>query len=315
MTAVDDPPASAPTRPVLGLVAASTAVAVWGASSAVVKEIDATGLGVAFHRLWIGASITTLAFLLSGGRITKRLLRLSLAGGLFFVADIIFFFSALRETSVANATVIGALQPVLLLAVSTRLFGERTHVSDVAWGAVAVGGTAIVIFGGDGGGARSAWGDLLAVFALLSWTGYFVTSKQARAQLSAFEYLTGMTLVASIAVIPFPFLFHQSIEVGSGTSWALLVFIALVNGAVGHFLMNWSHAHVPLVVVSLLTLGIPIAATAAAALFIDEPVTALQVGGMAVVVLALAMVVVHGARRRPAPAPVDSTHGPVADRS
>jgi drug/metabolite transporter (DMT)-like permease len=284
---------------VLGVASASTAVVVWGTSSVLVKEIDATGVAVAAQRLWIGAGITTLVFLLSGGRITRRLLRLSLAGGLFFVADIVFFFSALQATSVANATVIGALQPVLLLAVSARLFGERSHLSDALWGVVAIGGAAVVVFGGDAGGARSLWGDLLAVAALLSWSGYFIASKQARTQLSSFEYLTGLTLVAAIAAIPVPFVLGQSLAVGDSRSWVLIVVIAVVNGSLGHFLMNWSHAHVPLVVVSLLTLGIPVVSAGTAAVLIDEPLNVQQVAGMAVVVAALAMVVVNGARRRP----------------
>jgi drug/metabolite transporter (DMT)-like permease len=289
---------------VLGLVSASTAVFVWGTSSVLVKEIDANGVAVASHRLWIGAALSTAVFLLAGGRITTRLLRLSLVGGLFFVADIVFFFSALQATSVANATVIGALQPVLLLAVTARLFGERSHVSDALWGVVAIGGAAIVVLGGDAGGARSLWGDLLAVGALLSWSGYFVASKRARTQLTSFEYLVGLTLVAAVAVIPVPFVLGQSLAVGDSRSWVLITFIAIVNGSLGHFLMNWSHEHVPLVVVSLLTLGIPVVSAVTAAFLIDEPLNAVQVAGMAVVVGSLAVVVVNGARRRPSPAPV-----------
>ena len=51
------------------------------------------------------------------------------------------------------------------------------------WGAVAVAGTAIVVLGGDGGGANSLRGDLLAVGALVAWTAYFVCTKSARQHL------------------------------------------------------------------------------------------------------------------------------------
>ena len=81
--------------------------------------------------------------------------------------------------------------------------------------------------------------------------------------------------------------------------WVYIVIIAVVNGALGHFLMNWSHAHVPIVVTSLMTLGIPVFATATAAIFIDEPVTLVQVFGMGVVIGALAVVVVHTSRQVP----------------
>jgi drug/metabolite transporter (DMT)-like permease len=56
---------------------------------------------------------------------------------------------------------------------------------------------------------------------------------------------------------------------------------------------------VTLLAVSLLTLGIPVIAAAAAALWLDEPLTAVQVGGMAVVLAALSLVSWSTARRAP----------------
>jgi drug/metabolite transporter (DMT)-like permease len=51
--------------------------------------------------------------------------------------------------------------------------------------------------------------------------------------------------------------------------------------------------------VSLLTLGIPVISAAAAALWIDEPLTSAQIVGMVVVLGALALVSLSTARRSP----------------
>lgn len=282
------------------MVSAVTAVVVWGTSSVLVKNVeDLNGVAISAYRLWIGAACVTLAFVLSGAKVTRRLLRLSFWGAVAFLADIVLFFSAVQETSVANATIIGALQPLLLLAVVGPLFGERPRWTDALWGVVAVGGAAVVVFGGDAGGANGAGGDLLAVGALFAWSAYFVLSKTARAELTSFEYLTGLSIVSAILVIPVPFLLREPLGSPGGWAWLQIAAIAIINGALGHFLMNWSHAHVPLVAVSLLTLGIPVVSAAAAAVFLDEPLEVLQVGGMAVVLGALAVVAVHGARGSP----------------
>ena len=66
---------------------------------------------------------------------------------------------------------------------------------------------------------------------------------------------------------------------------------SLVSGAFGHVLLNWAHPHVPLQIMSLLTLLVPVVATAGAVVFLDEPVDGLQWFGMAVVLAALARVV------------------------
>jgi len=282
------------------MLGALSAVVVWGATSVAIKQVEGlSGLAVATYRIWLGALVVTIVFLLSGGRITKRLLWQSLPGGITFTADLVLFFCAVQITSVANATIIGALQPVLVLAVAAPLFGEHARAAEVGWGAVAVIGTAIVVLGGDGGGANSLAGDLLAVGALVSWTAYFVCTKRARSGLTAFEYLTGMSIVAAVVVLPLPFIVAGSFGTTDAQGWITIVYIALVNGLLGHFLMAYAHGHVSLLTISLLTLGIPVFAAASAAVFIDEPLTAVQIGGMALVLFALALVSLSTARRTP----------------
>jgi drug/metabolite transporter (DMT)-like permease len=294
------PAADRDRRPGLGAVAATSAVVVWGFSSVAIKQVpDLNGLGVACYRIWLGAALVTVAFVAGGGRVTLRLLRASLWGGLAFTADLVLFFCAVQETSIANATVIGALQPLLVLVVAGPVFGERARAAELAWGAVAVAGTTLVVLGGDGGGANSAVGDLLAVGALLSWTAYFAFTKAARAQLTAFEYLTGMSIVAAVAVLPLPLLFDGTLGTTDAQGWLTIVYLTAVNGLLGHFLMSWAHGHVTLLGVSLLTLGIPVVSAASAWWLIDEPLVPVQVLGMAVVVAALALVTLSSARRRP----------------
>lgn len=292
-----DPATAGVRRPALGTAAASLAVFVWGTSAVLVKEVEALdGIGISAYRLWIGAAFTSTLFLASGGRITWTLLRRSALGAVAFTADMVFFFGALRETSVVNATIIGALQPLLVLGVSNRLFGERPQRTDVLWGTVALVGVVVVVGGGDAGGAASLRGDLLAVGALVAWTAYFIASKSAREGLSSFEYLTGISVVAAVLIVPVALTISTPLGTPAGWDWGLLVLIAVINGAMGHFLMNWSHAHITLLATSLLTLGIPVVSAVTAALFLDEHLSALQVVGMVVVLGALAVVAVHGAR-------------------
>jgi drug/metabolite transporter (DMT)-like permease len=265
------------------------------------KLVDGVdGLVIGFHRLWIGALVTTAVFLASGRRLSVSLLRACLPGGIAFAADIALFFSALKLTTVANATVVGALQPALLLVVIGPLFGERVSRSYLGWTALAIGGVAVVMFGSSTTTAWSPGGDVLAVGALIAWTGYFVASKRARLRLGTLEYLTGLTIVAAAALAPVVLLRGGALAVPSAEDWAIVVLLAVASGGMGHFLMNWAHPHVPLSHISLLTLGVPVVSTVAATVILDEPLLPAQVLGMAVVILALAVVVT----RRPAGPPV-----------
>src|SRR5256885_15958661 len=98
-------------RPVAGAVAVLFAVSVWGSVAVVIRFVDhVDGLVLAFHRLWIGAGATLAIFYATGRRLRWRSIWLALPGGIAFVSDIVLYFSALKRTTVANATVVGALQ-------------------------------------------------------------------------------------------------------------------------------------------------------------------------------------------------------------
>jgi drug/metabolite transporter (DMT)-like permease len=279
-------------RPVAGTVAVLAAVIVWGAVAVVARLVDdIDGLALGFHRLWIGMTVTVAVFVATGHRLSLRLLRLCLAGGLAFGLDIVLFFSALKATTIANATVIGALQPALVLLIVGRMFGERVTRALIAWSLVAIGGVAVVMYGSSGTPVWSLRGDLLAVGALLSWTWYFVASKQVRRQLNPFEYLTGMMVVATVAVAPVALLWSERLAPGGLDEWAWVTLLALGSGGFGHLLINWAHDHIDLSVMSLLTLAVPIVAVASAAIFLDESIVLMQVIGMAIVVVALGVVV------------------------
>ena len=294
-------------RPLAGSLAVLSAVAVWGGVAVVAKLVDEVdGLVLGFHRLWIGAVVTSAVFYARGGRFNRRLLRLCVAGGLAFGLDIVLFFSALKHTTVANATVIGALQPALVLLLVGRLFGEKVTARAVVWTVVAIGGVALVVFGSAATPVWSPGGDLLATGALFAWTWYFVASKQARRELNALEFLAGMTVVAAVAVAPVALLSGQRLDPGGAGDWAKIAALAVGSGGLGHLLISWAHDHVDLSTMSLLTLAVPVVAAVSAALFLDERIVALQVVGMAIVLCALGTVVLRETGRVADDVPVSS---------
>jgi drug/metabolite transporter (DMT)-like permease len=289
-------------RPVAGAAAVLVAVSVWGAVAVVARLVDQIdGLVLGFHRLWIGALVTLVVFYGTGRRLSRAALWMSAPGGIAFAADIVLFYSALKHTTVANATVVGALQPALVLLVAGRLFGESVTPRIVAWSGAAIAGVAIVVYGSSGAPVWSPAGDLLAVGSLLAWTGYFVASKRVRPQLPPFDYLTAMLVVASLVVAPVALLSGQRLDPGGAGEWWWIVLLAVGSGGFGHLLLNWAHEHVDLSVMSLLTLAVPVVAVISAAIFLDESIGWVQALGMAVVVVALGAVTLQTTRVEPAP--------------
>jgi len=116
--------ATAGTR-LLALVAVAAVVAIWGLSGIAIKLTSTTGLVASFYRLWF--AIPLLWSVAAGvpsirRRINREWLGACLVGGVLFGLHQILFFTSIKFTSVANVTIIGALQPALVLLFAGRMF-------------------------------------------------------------------------------------------------------------------------------------------------------------------------------------------------
>jgi drug/metabolite transporter (DMT)-like permease len=270
------------------ILALSAAMVAWGVTGVAAKVVDLGGMALAAYRSSVGGVALVSMLYLSGRRLTWAKARLGIPGGIFLGLDLALFFSAVKLTTVANATVIGALQPALVILISAPLLGERVVRGAIRWAVVGLAGSALVVFGASGLPDWSATGDGIAVLALLAWTGYFVASRVIRNRLEALEYAAVTAIVASLVAWPAAALFHQDLSWPDTESWLWILGLALVSGIGGHLLMSLSIPHLPLWASSTMTLSIPVISTVTAAIFLDESVAAAQVVGMAVVLIALA---------------------------
>ncbi|MED5361725.1 MAG: DMT family transporter [Actinomycetota bacterium] len=275
-----------------GVPAAAIAMVGWAASGVIAKGITELGaLAVVFWRMWIYAVIVLLFLKLRGTPHRKDSLRVSWRGGISLGADIMLFFSAVRLTTVANATVIGSCQPLIMLLIAGRLFGERPKRHHWFLALVAICGVAIVMFGSTGVQGWSPKGDLLAVAVVAAWTGYFVFSKLSSRQIESSQYTGATALICALFATPFALASGQVFTMPSSNAWVWLVVLSIGPGFTSHMLMNWSLSRIPAWLGSTLTLAIPVTATVMAWIFLGEEVAALQFVGMAVVLVTLGVIV------------------------
>lgn len=266
------------------------AVTLMGIGSVVAKAAEIDGPVLGFHRAWGAAIVYGLMLLAIGGRVTKRALRLAAPGGTIFGIQLVLFFSSIQLTTVANATMLIALQPVVVLLFFSRRFGETVTRREWVLSSIAILGVGLVVFGSVDSPSWSVTGDALGVGALLSWTLYFVFSKRAREHLGAVEYQSLSLLFSAAVLLPIALIFGGTLDPGPGKWWWIPAMVAIPG--TGHLLLNWAHPRVSLGLVSQLTLISPVVSVALAAFVLEgETVNAVQIAGMALVVCALAAIV------------------------
>lgn len=277
-------------------LAVTAAMVVFGVNNVIVRTTDLSGIVTASYRLFLGVGLLAGVLVAGGRRPTATGVRLALAPGVAYGVSILLFFSAFKATSIANATLIAALQSGVSLTVVGRLFGERVRPPELLLTGLATAGVGLVILGGEAGGAGRIEGDLLAIGAMLANTAYFVLAKRARARsdVPAGSLQVGLLVVAATMTVPLV-LASDGIPVPDAADWVRLVALA-VGGTLGHLAVNWAHRHVSLTTASLLTLAIPVVSSTIAWFVLDEHLSEVQWVGAGITLASLTAVVLRAVR-------------------
>jgi len=283
----------------LGLLAATAAATSWGFTGIFVGKSATEPLLLTFYRLWLAAGLMCGALLLRGRKLTWAMLRSAVPAGVFLGPNLVLYVYAFRLTDVATASVIGALQPALVLILAGPMLGEAATWHDLLWIALATLGVVAVVLGSGHTGGDHLNGDLFAVVGTLAFTGYWLAAKRARLSLDAFGYTAAVWLVSAIMITPVTLAFGPPLGRVAAGDWRWIVLLALVPGG-GHLLMIWAHRVVDAAVSAMIGARNVLVAAIAAMVFLHQPLTAAEITGGLVAVAAISVLAVMQARKPPA---------------
>ena len=290
----------------LGVLGVLGPVAGWSFANTIPKLLPVPATTFSFWRLWLGAALMLAVLGVTGRRLSRADVVASIPGGVLFGLNLVFFFEAIKDTSIADVLVIGALQPALVLLVAGRLFGERVNRAELGWIAVSLAGVVVFVVGSSETPAWSLRGDLLAVASLLMWTAYFVVSKQVRRRVLAVEYMATVTIVAAVVVTPVALASGHSLGGLRLHDWLLLL-LFLGAAQLGHVTLAWAHQHIDVTLSSMLILAQPVLSAVAALVVLGEPIRPLEIVGGLVAIASMAAVVrkatIEGGEVPPEPVP------------
>jgi len=278
----------------LAISIAALAVFAWGFGPLMVRGIDASAGTIVFWRLWMAMPVMFTAAYFTGGRVTIPLLKAVFVPGVIFGVSTLVGFSSYHATSIANATLIGALQPVLMLFIAPLLFGERSSARQILLAVIALGGISTVVLGAKQSSGASLQGDALALINLGLFTTYFVRMKQVRNKgIHSIALIAGVFCVAAVTVTPWVLLTSRDLGALHGTDWLSIVGMVLLSGLIGHGLMTWAQRHVDITLASLLMLGGPVISAIGAWVVFSQRLSAVQIAGALVVLAALGAIVLE----------------------
>lgn len=274
------------------LGAASVAVFVWGFGPLLVRGVDASAGAITFWRFALAQPIMIGTAYLLGGGLSWRVIRRAVVPGLLFSVSMLASFLSYQKTSIVNASLIGSLQPALLLLVAPFIFGTRTTGRQALFGSVAISGVVLLVVGAGGTNGSSWVGDLWAAFNLVLWTVYFVLVQRIRDDgEDATSILAAVFLMSFVFAAPVTLLISDDV---GGVGWKGILLVSLMAigpGLIGHGLMTWSQRHLDIRVASLLGLASPVISTIGAWIVFSQSLGVLQAAGGVIVLVGLGGIV------------------------
>lgn len=274
------------------VLAVFIAVFAWGIAPLLFLAPSISINSILFYRVLLWPPLLYLIARRGGRKINKKLFRSVWLPGVLFGVSTIFSFTAIIETSVANATIIGNISTAMVLLAAPRFLNEKISRWQVLLALTSFAGVVAIVVGAGNTGGSSRFGDFLALINALTWTFYFISSKRRRVDgVDTWQFLYGVSVIQVLVVVPYSLFTSDDILQISLRDFGFLIAMTLFSGTIGHSFMLWAQKYVDASVSSLILLLGPVISSIGAWLVYSQNISAMQVIGGAVVLASLAGVV------------------------
>lgn len=248
---------AAPRGPALaGLVAGACII---GFVPAAVRLADAGPAAIGFWRLAFALPLLVL--------LNRRSLRkgaappvLALVAGAMFALDLAFWHYGIAYTSVANATVLANLTPLVVTLIAWIFLGQRPARLFLAAVAIAVAGAALMALGKGGPPGRAPLlGDLLSAATAIWYALYMISIGQARKESGAGAVMLWSTVSAMPVLLAAALILDEALLPATPMGWTACAVLGLLH-VCGQGAIAWALGRLPTATASVVVLIQPVVA-------------------------------------------------------
>jgi drug/metabolite transporter (DMT)-like permease len=292
-------------RPILAALSGALAIAFSGILFRVAHVSPTTG--ALFRCLYALPALGPLAWL-EGRRFGPRPLRqraLAWVAGAIFAVDLVAWHQGIEEVGAGLATVLGNLQVVLVGLLAWALLRERPSGRSLAAIPVALVGVIFISGAFDHGayGRNPGLGVAYGILTALAYSAFLLVLREGNRDLRRpAGPLFDATLVCALTIIPIGLVWGNLDWTPGWKAQGYLWLLALSSQALGWLLISITLPRLPAALTSVLLTFQPVLSVLFAWAILDESPSALQLGGVVLVVSGL-LIVSTGRQEGRAPEP------------
>ena len=277
-----------PSSRAFALIVLLIAASVLGLAPILVRLTETGPAAAGFWRfLFALPLLTILAAREPGGISTPS--KWALLAGLFFALDLSFWHYGIVMTSVANATVLCNLTPVVVTLFGWFVLKERPHRLFILALALAMGGAFAMAAGADGGqGTNPMLGDLFSLSVAVWYSGYFLAVQAARRTAGAMRVTFWATLLGAPLLLIVALALGEDVIPAGPAGWAACVAMGVMH-VFGQGGVAWALGKLPASVTAVTILIQPVVAGLLGWWIFGETLTPVQALGGALVLGAIVL--------------------------
>ncbi len=262
-------------RPLAALLGGACII---GLSAIFVRLADTGAAAAGFWRLVFATPLLALMTVRTTGAI-GRPPKMALLAGLFFALDLGFWHYGIHYTSVANATVLSNLTPVVVTTFAWIFLKQRPGwLFSLAVAAALGGAWLMAIEKGGGRLVNQPLGDALSAVTALWYALYFLAMAEGRKTEGASRLMLWVSIVGAPLMLVAALLLGEPILPGSLVGWAACLGLGLMH-VTGQGSIAWAMGRLPTSTASVVVLIQPVVAAYLGWLLFAEAIGPLQALG------------------------------------
>jgi drug/metabolite transporter (DMT)-like permease len=281
----------------LALAALLAGASIIGLAAILVRMSDAGPAATGFWRLMFAMPLLALMTRRAAGAI-GRPPPMALWAGLFFALDLGFWHYGIQYTSVANATVLTNLTPVVVTAFAWIFLRQTPRALFLVAVAAAVGGASLMAYAKGGGVLRNqALGDTLSVATAFWYALYFLSMAEGRRTEAASRMMFWAGVAGAPLLLAAALLLGERLAPATAAGWAAVCGLGLMHVS-GQGAIAWAMGRLPTSTASVVVLVQPVVAAILGWILFAEAIGPLQ-GLGAAITLGGVVLAQWASRRRP----------------
>jgi len=263
-----------------------------GAASVVfIRLIEAGSLAIGFYRLGLAALLFGIPILFGGYKnykeTTKKDVAICILAGFVLFLHFVCWFTAINSTSIASATVLFSLHPLVILVVTCVGFRKKVKVKAIMGILVALSGGALIASVNQTLDGNFIFGDIMGFAAGIFFGGYFLLGQIMRAKMPTVNYVF-IVFSSCFVFFAIAMFVTQTPYIGyRPEDYILIVAMTIVCQVLAHAMYNWCMGYTSSLYVSTFTSVQSVVAVIYGIVFFSEFPVFLQWIGVAIAVSGL----------------------------